>query len=50
MLPDTSRPFSFLLSGCIGESLEGCPLDILLQFTYKPTGRLPTFSGTVCSE
>lgn len=30
--------FPFLLSGCIGESLEGCPLDILLQFTYKPDG------------
>lgn len=30
--------FPLLLSGCIGESLDGCPLDILLQFTYKPDG------------
>ena len=29
---------TLVLSRCIRESLEGCPLDTLLRFTYKPRG------------
>lgn len=34
-----------LLSGCISESLDGCPLDILLRFTYKPQGSIVDLFG-----
>lgn len=37
--------FVLLLSGCISESLEGCPLDILLRFTYKPHGSVADLFG-----
>ncbi|MEY8686081.1 FimB/Mfa2 family fimbrial subunit [Bacteroides sp. AN502(2024)] len=33
------------LSGCIRESLEGCPLDALLKFTYKPDGTTSDLFG-----
>lgn len=37
--------FVLLLSGCISESLEGCPLDVLLRFTYKPHGSVADLFG-----
>ena len=36
---------ALLLSGCLRESLEGCPLDVLLRFTYKPQGSAADLFG-----
>ena len=36
---------TLVLSGCIRESLEGCPLDTLLRFTYKPRGSAADLFG-----
>ncbi|MCS2909792.1 FimB/Mfa2 family fimbrial subunit [Bacteroides thetaiotaomicron] len=33
------------MSRCIRESLEGCPLDTLLRFTYKPRGSAADLFG-----
>ena len=36
---------TLVLSRCIRESLEGCPLDTLLRFTYKPRGSAADLFG-----